>query len=132
MSDHLHCNAGDFITWSEKHAQILQESLLLQLDMGWLLSHLLEWQRLPERRGDRLGDDIAEQRNKVASRIREMPDLEADLQEAEWWAGAWGEALDIAAEETGLLCDAFPENCPWAFEQIMDPDFWPSSPAGDT
>lgn len=50
----------------------------------------------------------------------------AELRNAEWWELVWGDAARIAETETSLL-NLFPESCPWTFEQIMDPDFWPSS-----
>jgi hypothetical protein len=113
-----------------KDLGLLYEGFLVQLDMAWLLFNLLEWQRQSERRGDSCRDDITEQRQKAANRIRETPGLTATLQEAEWWEGAWAEAVDIAAEETGLRHDEFPATCPWSFEQIMDVDFWPSPDGG--
>ena len=38
---------------------------------------------------------------------------------------AYGYALSGAVRETGLKEQAFPETCPWNFEQFMDPKFWP-------
>jgi hypothetical protein len=38
------------------------------------------------------------------------------------------DALDIehfATRETGCWHEAFPESCPWSFDQIMNPEFWP-------
>jgi hypothetical protein len=57
--------------------------------------------------------------------LRETPSLKADLALPNWWERVWDEGVGIAVKETGLDC--FPEFCPWTFERIMDPDFWPSS-----
>ena len=123
-------NDGEPLGWANKDLGLIYEGFLVQLDMAWLLFNLLEWQRQSERLGDSFRDDIIEQRHKAANRIRETPRLTAALQDAEWWEGAWAEALNIAAAETDLLPGAFPASCPWSFEQIMDVDFWPS-PVGD-
>jgi hypothetical protein len=37
----------------------------------------------------------------------------------------WSDAVAKASEETGL--GEFPESCPWTFDQIMNPEFWPAS-----
>ena len=31
----------------------------------------------------------------------------------------------LAGAETGLGVKAFPEGCPWGFDQMMAADFWP-------
>jgi len=149
MSAQLHSYDGDIVAWANEQARLLREGRFSQLDiehiadeiedvgksekrelesrMTVLLAHLLKWQHQSERRGNSWRNTIKEQRNRVANRIKKTPSLKADLQEAEWWAGVWADALDIATRETGLLYDAFPERCPWTFEQIMDADFWPEN-----
>lgn len=139
----------DVIAWANEQARLLRSGQFSQLDiehiaeeiedvgkseqrelesrMAVLLSHLLKWQHQVERRGNSWRKTIKEQRNKVASRIRKTPSLKKDLDDVEWWAGVWADALDIATRETGSLYEAFPETCPWIFEQIMDVDFWPEN-----
>jgi len=36
-------------------------------------------------------------------------------------------ALVKAEYKTGLNSATFPQECPWAFEQAMDDDFWPEA-----
>ena len=38
---------------------------------------------------------------------------------------AYRNAILGAARETNLERSVFPVACPWSFEQIMDPDFYP-------
>ena len=153
MSTHLHSYSGDIVAWANEQARFLREGQFSQLDiehiaeeiedvgkseqrelenrMAVLLAHLLKWQHQPERQGNSWLRTIKVQRKGIASRLRKTPSLKPDLENEEWWEGVWAEALNIATRETGFLYEAFPESCPWAFEQIMDPDFWPSSPTGD-
>jgi hypothetical protein len=97
----------------------------LENRMTVLLAHWLKWQCQTDRRGNSWRNTIREQRSRVASRLRKTPSLKADLQAPEWWSGVFADALDIATRETGFLYEAFPETCPWSFEQIIDPEFWP-------
>lgn len=55
--------------------------------------------------------------------MKQVPSLKAKLGDADWWEVIWGDAVSQAAKETGL--GRFPEFCPWPFEQVMSPDFWP-------
>jgi hypothetical protein len=45
------------------------------------------------------------------------------LSDEEWLMVVWSKAVAQAVSETGL--NVFPEFCPWDFEQIISPDFWP-------
>jgi hypothetical protein len=45
--------------------------------------------------------------------------LTAELSEA------YPEAVEWAADETGLGDDAFPMECPYAIKHILNRDFWP-------
>ena len=40
---------------------------------------------------------------------------------------AYGDALLVAERETELLEATFQPTCPWSFEQIVEPDFWPET-----
>jgi hypothetical protein len=42
-----------------------------------------------------------------------------------WIEDAWGDAVLIAINETGM--DSFPESCPWAIENIL-PEDWLQPP----
>ncbi|MDZ5649798.1 DUF29 domain-containing protein [Nitrospirillum sp. BR 11828] len=90
-----------------------------------LLLHLLKWQYQPVRRGSSWEATIRVQRRDLAVHLQDNPSLKAKLPEA--IQQAYGNALIMAADETGLPEATFPAECPWPFEQIMDAGFWPET-----
>ena len=88
-----------------------------------LLAHLLKWQFQPAGRCNSWRGTIRLQRNDIARLFKETPSLRrfltAELSEA------YPEAVEWAADETGLGDDAFPVECPYAIEHILNRDFWP-------
>jgi hypothetical protein len=91
--------------------------------MAVLLAHLLKWQMQPVRRGGSWQLTIRNQRRGIARRLDETPSLRPKLSDAVWWAGIWDDATAQAAEETGL--SDFPETCPWAPSDVLDPEWLP-------
>jgi hypothetical protein len=99
----------------------------LRSRMAVLLAHLLKWQYQSDRHGSSWQKTIKTQRNEIAECLMETPSLKADIANADWWEKTWADTLTQVTRETGLSFDAFPESCPWNFEQIINPDFWPES-----
>lgn len=97
--------------------------------MAVLLAHLLKWQYQPERRSASWERTIADQRERIARRLVRTPGLQSSLNDNDWWADAWVDALQIAARETGLMYQEFPKVCPWATAEIMDERWLPSDNA---
>jgi len=91
--------------------------------MAVLLSHLLKWQFQPGRRGASWQRTIKEQRKAIALEIRSTPSLKVSLNDVDWLAKSWADAVARAGDETGL--DVFPESCSWTTEQILDQEFFP-------
>lgn len=140
----------DVIAWANEQARLLRAGLLSQLDiehiadeiedvgksekreirnqMALLLAHLLKWQYQPIYRGNSWIRTIKSQREEIKDCLVETPSLKADLANPRWWSRVWADAARMAESETGLL-NQFPEDFPWTFEQVMDADFWPDSPA---
>jgi hypothetical protein len=138
----------DVIAWANEQARLLRAGLFSQLDiehiadeiedvgkseqrelasrMAVLLTHLLKWQFQSAYRGKSWQTTIRHQRRAIHLHLKHVPSLKAKLNDAEWWEVVWGDAVSQAMRETGL--ELFPEICPWTFEQIMDPEFWPSNP----
>jgi hypothetical protein len=138
---------GDIIAWANEQARLLRAGQFDALDiehiadeiedvgkseksefesrMAVLLAHLLKWQYQPERRGASWQKTIKEQRKGLTRRLTKTPSLKADLRDIDWWSEVWTDALDIATRETGRWYEAFPDACPWSFDQIMNPEFWP-------
>jgi len=88
-----------------------------------LLMHLLKWQFQPALKGPSWRFTIEEQRARIARLLKKNPSLKSHTLEA--LEDAYEFAIRLAVRETGLDPSRFPPECPWTFEQAMDPDFWP-------
>lgn len=145
MSANPYSYDRDIMAWATEQARLLRAGRFEALDiehiadeiedvgkseqrelasrMAVLVAHLLKWQLQPDRRSASWEITVRNQRKAIRLHLKQVPSLKAKLGDAEWWEIVWGDAISQAAKETGLDC--FPESCPWTFDQIMDPDFWP-------
>lgn len=145
MSANLNSYDVDVIAWANEQARLLRSGQFSKLDiehiaeeiedvgksekrelrsrMAVLLAHLLKWQYQTGYRGNSWRRTIKEQRRGIVGCLKETPSLKADLNQSDWWEWVWADAISLAVKENGLDC--FPESCPWDFDQIMNPDFWP-------
>lgn len=87
-----------------------------------LLMHLLKWQYQPNFRGASWQRTINEQRRRIAKHLIKNPSLKAKQEET--FLDAYEDARHSATVETGLDLGTFPGECPWTFEQAMNPEFW--------
>jgi len=137
----------DFYAWSQEQASLLRAGKVSAADiehiaeeiesmgrtekrelvsrMTVLLAHLLKWQFQPDRRGSSWEATIAVQRDDLVDHLADNPSLKAVLPEA--IASAYRKAVLTAHGETGLPTPAFAPQCPWSFDQIMAPNFWPQT-----
>jgi hypothetical protein len=135
----------DFYAWANEQAALLRAGNLTAADIGHiaeeiesmgkaekrelvsrlavLLAHLLKWQYQPPYRGPSWEVTIRNQRRDITDHLADNPSLKVRLPET--MASAYERAVDNAYAETGLPRSTFPAACPWAFEPIMDADFWP-------
>ncbi len=135
----------DFYAWANEQAALLRAGKLSAADiehiaeeiesMGKtekrelvsrltvLLLHLLKWQFQPVRRGTSWRLSIANTRDQLAEHLDDNPSLKSQIDMA--MTSAYKYARRDAARETSLDIQIFPEACPWTFEKIMDPEFWP-------
>ncbi|TFF18792.1 DUF29 domain-containing protein [Jiella endophytica] len=90
-----------------------------------LILHLLKWRHQPSHRSSGWKGTILEQRRRIAKRMIRSPSLKAlpgqILQEE------YASARLKAAGETGLAEEAFPADCPFSVEQILDEAFYPEA-----
>lgn len=100
---------------SEKHELINRLSLLIM--------HLLKWQYQSEKRTRSWDLTIKEQRKKSKIHFRDNPSLKSKLDEI--LIDAYDVATSVAARETGLDENVFPQQCPYTFEEIMNDTFYP-------
>jgi ribosomal protein L29 len=119
-------------TWQQLDVEHLAEELE---DMGKrgkpalrsrtvaLLAHLLKYRFQPQHRSSSWSGTIRQQRKQLAELLSDSPSLkpwlEADLQDS------YISARLLAAGETGLAENSFPEQCPYSIDQLLDQDFWP-------
>jgi hypothetical protein len=84
-----------------------------------LLAHLLKWVHQPDRRSRSWRGTIIEQRqelNGLADRGVLRNHAAAVL------AAAYSNAVERAANETGLAIDQFPKECPYTIDQLLAVD----------
>jgi hypothetical protein len=137
---------NDIIAWAKEQASLLRSGKLSVLDiehiaeeiedvgkseqrelasrMAVLLAHLLKWQYQPERQSGSWQRTIKEQRKAIARRLKNTPSLKTSIYDTEWIEDAWGDAISITINETGM--DNFPETCPWTIENILSETWLPA------
>jgi hypothetical protein len=141
-----HLYDQDFYAWANQQAALLRDGRFSEADMAHiaeeiesmgktekrelvtrltvLLLHLLRWQFQPSHRGHSWRNSIRIRRRDVVAHMEDNPSLKTLLSQA--IDQAYGTAVIAAETETGLPEATFPTTCPWSFDQMMDPDFWPS------
>ncbi|MGV0026744.1 DUF29 domain-containing protein [Phormidesmis priestleyi] len=136
---------ADFYAWTQEQAKLLRNKQWDQVDLEniieeieslgrqerselrnrltVLLGHLLKWQFQPDMRSKSWRLTIREQRRQIRDHIQENPSLKPYIPEAMHKAYQGG--VILAAKETSLEMEAFPESCPYGFEEAIDDPFLP-------
>jgi Domain of unknown function DUF29 len=131
---------NDVIAWANEQARLLRAGRFNELDiehivdeiedvgkseqrdlqsrMAVLLVHLLKWQYQPDHRGSSWAYIIRIRREAIARRLQRTRSLNVSLNDPEWWADAWGDALMQVANETEL--SDFPDFCPENVLQFLN------------
>ena len=139
----------DFYAWANEQAALLRAGRLSEADIAHiaeeiesmgktekrelvsrlsvLLLHLLKWQFQPGRRGTSWRLSIANNRDQIEDHLADNPSLKSHL--GSTITQAYRYARRDAARETELPEVTFHAICPWTFEEMMDPDFWPGEAA---
>ena len=106
----------------ESMAAIERRELINRLAV--LLAHLLKWQYQPSFRGRSWQLTLKEQRRRLQRLLRDNPSLRARF--ADFIDDAYGDAILLAAKETGLDENSFPSDCPYTEKNILDTEFYPN------
>jgi Domain of unknown function DUF29 len=136
---------ADFYAWTQEQAKLLRHKQWDQLDLEniieeieslgrqerselrnrltVLLGHLLKWQFQPNMRSKSWRLTIREQRLQIFEHIQENPSLKPYIPEA--MQKAYRGGVILAAKETSLETENFPEICPYGFEEAIDDQFFP-------
>jgi Domain of unknown function DUF29 len=88
-----------------------------------LLMHLLKWQFQPDQRTGSWRGTLLEQRLRIQDLLADSPSLRHYL--IELLEECHGNAVLLAAAETGLAIAIFPTECPYSLGQILDLDYFP-------
>ena len=135
----------DFHAWTQQQSDLLRSEQWSHVDVARLiqelesmgaserralihrlaivLAHLLKWQHQPSFRGRSWQLTLKEQRRQLQRLLRDNPSLKARL--SSFIDDAYGDAILLAARETGFDEQDFPEHCPYAQNDLLDPDFYP-------
>jgi Domain of unknown function DUF29 len=98
----------------------------LRAELKVLLLHLLKLEFQPGevyRHGGWM-NSVEEAREHIADILEDSPGIFAGKRD-EVLAEVYGRARRSAARESGLPASIFPLACPWSYEQVADPDFFP-------
>ena len=133
----------DFYAWTQEQSALLSRGQWQSLDienlveeieslgkqqkqelrnrLGVLIGHLLKWEFQPKLRGKSWRSTIIEQRDRIKLHLKDNPSLKSYLDEAVIEAHRL--ALSLVVRETPLDYPDLPADCPYAINQILDPQF---------
>lgn len=118
--------------WSDIDAAQLAEELLdmgrserrsIESHLERILTHILKIRYQPGRHTRSWDLSIAESRHQAAKLFRENPSLAAQERIDELISGAYETARYVAARETEIALDVFPEACPYTAQDVMTRDW---------
>ncbi len=134
----------DFFLWTQQQAAFLRQGVLSDIDMANLaeeiesmgkrdrravgsylaniLLHLLKWCYQPQCRSASWEDSIDNGREQVEWLVKDSPSLRTQLNLL--IDEVYPRARRKASRETELPLTAFPEQCPFTVEQVIE-DYWP-------
>ena len=137
----------DFYAWTQQQVDLIKSGNLVDIDfehvleeiesmgaserrelisrLAVLLAHLLKWHYQPSFRGRSWQLTIKEQRRQLQRHLKDNPSLHARLDE--FIADSYIDSVLLAAKETGLDESAFPVQCPYAQDDLLNPEFYPGS-----
>ena len=99
------------------------EKASLESNLAILLMHLLKYKYQPQKRSDSWRSSIVEHRRRILRAFKHSPSLRMHFTEV--LTECYQDARQDAKTETQLAITTFPEICPFALEEILDPNFLP-------
>ena len=135
----------DFYAWLLLSAQLLRERRFSELDIeniaeelegmarndkrelinrfALLLAHLLKWQFQTQKRSMNWKGTIKEQRKRITLLLKDSPSLKYEIEDK--IHDAYELAIIMAAHETGIDEEVFPQNCAYSLTELLDSEFYP-------
>lgn len=139
----------DFYAWTQETLKAIKEQRVNEIDwehlaeevesMGAsdyrelksrlivLIAHLLKWEYQSKERSSSWVGTIDEQRTQLQELLEQSPSLKNKAIDAVNGDKVHAKALHVVARDTGIPKKAFPENCPYTLNQLLDYDFYPES-----
>jgi hypothetical protein len=136
---------ADFFEWTQRNAELLNQARLDLADIAHiaeeladigkrdrrrvvghlrrLIARLLMWRSPPDRRKDSWLSRICNARSELELFFKYSPSLRPFARES--ISRIYEDARRLASLETGLPIAAFPAECPYSFEQLMEMEFLP-------
>jgi hypothetical protein len=131
QADALRRRSANEVDWDNVAEEIesvgKSEARELESRYAVLLAHLLKWRLQPEARSRSWEATIKIQRRMIEREYRKNSGLKPMREEL--FADAYLQALGVAAQETGLGLEAFPEVSPFTLAEAIEENFWPEAPA---
>ncbi|HEY6345961.1 MAG TPA: DUF29 domain-containing protein [Bryobacteraceae bacterium] len=135
----------DFFEWTQRNAELLSQGCFGSADIPHiaeeladlgkrdrretesflqrLIVHLLKWQTQPAKRSSSWRSSIDDSRVQLEGIFKQSPSLRRHASIS--IADLYPRARRTASIETTLPLKAFPAECPYSFDQLMDDDFLP-------
>jgi hypothetical protein len=140
----------DFFEWTQRNAELLSQGCFESADIPHiaeeladlgrrdrretesflrrLIVHLLKWQMQSAKRSLSWRSSIDDSRLQLEDIFKQSPSLRRHASIS--IADLYPRARRKASLETKLPLRAFPAECPYSFDQLMDDDFVPGGEAG--
>jgi hypothetical protein len=137
----------DFYAWTQQQVSLIKSGNLVDVDFEHLLeeiesmeaserrelinrlavrlAHLLKWHYQPSFRGRSWQFTIKEQRRQLQRLLKDNPSLYTRMED--FIADSYIDSVLLAAKETGLDESAFPVQCPYAQNDLLNSEFYPES-----
>lgn len=135
----------DYYLWLSHTAQLIKEGKFSEVDAANLveeiedigrsekravksnliivLLHLLKYKYQPAKRTNSWKASIREHRRRLRDDFKASPSLKRYLEEV--FNECYQDAIEQAADETGLPLDSFPPESPFAAAETLNPDYLP-------
>jgi len=135
----------DFYAWAIENAELIRQRKFDEIDinnvaeeiesmgksekrelinrLSVLIAHLLKWQYQSQKRSRSWNLTIKQQRLQVNKLIKNNPSLKGKIELD--FKDAYESALISASDETGIIEEDFPKQCPFDLEDCLDNDFFP-------
>ena len=97
-----------------------REKNSLESNLTILLMHLLKWKYQPTKRTNSWAYTITEHNLRIQKTFKHSPSLKRYFEEV--FAECYTDARKLAARETGLSLNDFPEKCPFTQEEVLNSD----------